>query len=241
MQKQGFGHTGKRDLPEGELKYQIRINLSEEFASVARENPASPVLFQLLQVLREHDAHLKHQKMALANFLPYFKNEELAEHVKNVDEALLKMADAGEHDGGEDVAAAFDAAMAADDTDDVDATLEAMQALRDATNAFIERHADNPEIEGYKEAVEHFFDRCCRLYLWTKETVQKQMVKGENGFYSTRFSIYADGGQEVYSKDVADQLEADLQPLKEAGMIKVIQRFDSDPKNNPQAPEKFHI
>lgn len=244
MHKQGFGHTGKRDLPEGELKYQIRINLSEEFAAVASRNVASPELLPLLKVLREFDAHLKQQGSAFVNFLPYFKNEEQDAHLGALGMAMAKMQKAGKVEGTQDVLDAWKAAAAADDTDDVDATLEAMKGFRAATNALIERHADNASVADYKEAVDQFIERYCRLYLWTKETVQQKFFadgSSPNGFYSTRFSIYANGGQEVYDKDIADKLEEALKPLKESGMIKIIHRFDSDPANNPQAPEKFHI
>lgn len=244
MHKQGFGHTGPRDLPEGELKYQIRINLTEEFAAVASRNIASPDLLPLLQVLREFDAHLKQQGSAFVNFLPYFKDEEQDAHLGAIGMAMAKMQKAGKVEGTQDVLDALKAAVAADDTDDVDATLEAMKGFRAATNALIESHADNESVADYKKAVDQFIDRYCRLYLWTKETVQEKFFadgSSPNGFYSTRFTIYADGGQEVYDKEIAQKLEEALTPLKDAGMVKVIQKFDTDPANNPQAPEKFHI
>jgi hypothetical protein len=75
------------------------------------------------------------------------------------------------------------------------------------------------------------------LYRWTKDTIEKP---GKKEQYATRFTVYADGGKEVYSKAVADALEADLQPFVKAGMITKLNKFDANPANNPQAPKRFH-
>lgn len=74
------------------------------------------------------------------------------------------------------------------------------------------------------------------LYRWTKDTIEQP---GKEQQYATRFTIYASGGQEVYDKAVADALEADLQPLKESGMVTKISNISADPARNPQAPAKF--
>jgi hypothetical protein len=71
-----------------------------------------------------------------------------------------------------------------------------------------------------------------RLYLWTMRDIIEKPEKKEA--YSKRFTIYADGNQEVYSKKTANGLEKDLKALQESGMIEKIQVFSSDPEKNPQ-------
>ena len=51
------------------------------------------------------------------------------------------------------------------------------------------------------------------------------------------FTVYADD-REVYAKEVADALEADLQPLATSGLITRISKYDTDPANNPQSPQR---
>ena len=75
------------------------------------------------------------------------------------------------------------------------------------------------------------------LYRWTKDTIEQ---KGKKEAYRTRFTIYADGGKEVYDKAIASALRKDLKPLMEAGFITKISNISADPKRNPQAPKRFH-
>jgi hypothetical protein len=56
--------------------------------------------------------------------------------------------------------------------------------------------------------------------------------------YLKSFTIHA-GGEEVYTKVIADALEADLQALAPAGIIARIAKYDTNPANNPQPPERF--
>ena len=72
------------------------------------------------------------------------------------------------------------------------------------------------------------------LYDWTKKVVDNPAKEVQ---YATRFTVYADGGKEVYDKAIADGLEADLQPLL-GNMITKINKFDSNPANNPQPPRQ---
>jgi hypothetical protein len=44
------------------------------------------------------------------------------------------------------------------------------------------------------------------------------------------------GEREVYAKEIADALEADLQPLETSGLITRISKYDANPANNPQPP-----
>jgi hypothetical protein len=47
------------------------------------------------------------------------------------------------------------------------------------------------------------------------------------------FTVYVDE-QEVYAKEIADALEAELQPLATTGLIARISKYDTNPANNPQ-------
>jgi len=72
------------------------------------------------------------------------------------------------------------------------------------------------------------------LYRWTKATIEDSVKKDK---YLKSFTLYVDG-QEVYGKEVADALEADLQPLITSGVIKRISKYDTNPANNPQPPDR---
>jgi hypothetical protein len=74
------------------------------------------------------------------------------------------------------------------------------------------------------------------LYKWTKDTVMKP---GKEEAYASRFTIYEGEKAQIYSKDLADAVEADLKPLKDSGMILKINKFDSNPAKNPQAGPEF--
>jgi hypothetical protein len=51
------------------------------------------------------------------------------------------------------------------------------------------------------------------------------------------FTLYVDD-REIYAKEVADALEAALQPLVTSGVIKRISKYDTNPANNPQPPQR---
>ena len=198
MHTKGFGHTGERNIPEGDLKWQVRINLSERFADAVRANPADPALKPLADVLGKYNATIKNSDMSFADFLPYFMQEEMPQRLKQLD----------------DLAQAF---KDADARDDVAAGIAAMQAWKKANDEMAERMI---------------------LFLWTKETMLKPETHKK---YATRFTVFADGGKEVYDKTVADALEADLTALMASGMVTKVNKFDSDPAHNPQAPGKFRL
>jgi hypothetical protein len=56
-------------LMGAELKYQLRLTLSDAFAKVAREHPDDPSIAPLTQLLRRHDAALRCQYDAFANYV----------------------------------------------------------------------------------------------------------------------------------------------------------------------------
>jgi len=134
-----------------EWDYQIRINLSDENASIARRDPADAALSPLGDILARHHAQLVNQFDAFAEY----------------------------------VSAA-------------------------------EKHG-----------VEHY-----PLYKWTKATIEDPQKKAKHlKFFSAHVR-----GEEVYAKEIADALEADLQPLVERGLIIKLSKHDTNPANNPQAP-----
>jgi hypothetical protein len=139
--------------PQTGWDYQIRVNLVDAFAAVARTNPSDSSLQPLADILTKYNATMKNQFDAFADF--------------------CRQAEAsGETDSD--------------------------------------------------------------LYRWTKQTIDKP---GKEAQYATRFTIYADGGKEVYDKAIADALEADLQPLM-GHLITKISKIDSNPANNPQPPRQ---
>ncbi|MCI5060750.1 MAG: hypothetical protein MRY79_06740 [Alphaproteobacteria bacterium] len=171
--KPSQGHNGPRDIGNGEWERQVRINLSAEFASIARCNIDDPVLKPLKDILIKYNADLKNQFDAFAD---YCKAQEELAASEGYTHRLLKLL--GLYEGA---------------TDSV-------------------------------------------LYKWTKDLVDNPEKEKQ---YAPRFTIYADGGKEVYDRDIADALEADLKVLLDSGMVTKVSNISSDPRRNPQAPEKF--
>jgi len=71
------------------------------------------------------------------------------------------------------------------------------------------------------------------LYQWTKATIENPAKREK---YLKSFTLYVDE-QEVYAKEIADALEADLQPLATSGFIARISKYDTNPANNHQPPK----
>jgi hypothetical protein len=74
-----------------------------------------------------------------------------------------------------------------------------------------------------------------QLYDWTKATIEDPLKKAK---HLKSFAIHV-RGREVYSKEEADALEADLQPLVDGIRITRLSRHDTNPASNPQIPERF--
>ena len=72
------------------------------------------------------------------------------------------------------------------------------------------------------------------LYKWTKDTIENNVKKQK---YLKSFTIYVDGNQ-LYEQKIADYLEDEIKKLNEKKILK-INRYNSDPKNNPQPPKKY--
>ena len=72
------------------------------------------------------------------------------------------------------------------------------------------------------------------LYKWTKDTIENNVKKIK---YLKSFTIYVNGEQ-LYEKKIADYLESEIKKLNEKKILK-INKYNSDPKNNPQPPKKY--
>ena len=73
------------------------------------------------------------------------------------------------------------------------------------------------------------------LYAWSKATIESPEKKAK---YLKSFTLYVDGN-EVYAKPLADAIESDLQPLVGRKLIMRLSKYDTNPANNPQAPEQY--
>ena len=136
-----------------ELKFQLRLTLSDEFAQVARNVPGDPSISTLTDILNRHDAVMKCQFDAFADYV---------------------------------------------------------------------REAEANGIENFD------------LYEWTKKTIDDPAKKSK---YTKSFALYV-GGDEVYEKDKADALEAELKPLVGGPIVAKIFKYDTDPAHNPQPPRQ---
>jgi hypothetical protein len=72
------------------------------------------------------------------------------------------------------------------------------------------------------------------LYAWTKAVIEDPVRKDK---YQKSFTLYVDG-QEVYAREVADALENGLRPLAASGLITRLSKYDTNPANNPQPPQR---
>lgn len=70
------------------------------------------------------------------------------------------------------------------------------------------------------------------LYAWTNATIEDPAKRAK---HRTAFAIHVEG-HEVYGKEIADALEADLRPLVGGPLIARMSKHDTNPANNPQPP-----
>ena len=146
-------HGAASDTDE-DLKFQIRVQLSEEFAKAVRESAANPELQSLYAILSSHNAELVCQYDAFAGY-------------------CLQIEQSGELDN--------------------------------------------------------------TLYRWTKATLEDSAKVSK---YVKIFTIYVNN-DEVYERTIADRLEQELQALVDSSVIMKMNRYDTNPATNPQAPEKY--
>jgi hypothetical protein len=135
-------------------QYQLRIDLADELAEVARRDPSDPALGPLPDILARHDTRLVCQYDAFAGYV-----------------------------------------------------------------AAMEREGSTDQ----------------SLYRWTKATIEDPAKKRK---FLKNFTLYV-GGEEVYAKERADALEAELRPLEGGPVVKRVAKYDTNPANNPQAPAQY--
>ena len=72
------------------------------------------------------------------------------------------------------------------------------------------------------------------LYRWTKETIEDEIKKNK---YKNIYSVIVNN-QQVYKEEIADSIK---QKIEEKNLKTIISmdKFDTQPKNNPQPPKKF--
>jgi hypothetical protein len=73
------------------------------------------------------------------------------------------------------------------------------------------------------------------LYEWTKETIEDPEKKTK---HLRAFAVRV-AGEELYDKDMADALEAELQPLVRDGLITRLSKHDNNPVNTMPIPDRF--
>jgi hypothetical protein len=73
------------------------------------------------------------------------------------------------------------------------------------------------------------------LYRWTKATIQDPAMRAR---HIRSFAVRV-ADQEVYGKDVADRIEADLKPLVGGDLVKRMSRHDTNPANNIPVPAAY--
>lgn len=73
------------------------------------------------------------------------------------------------------------------------------------------------------------------LYAWTKATIEDPVKEAK---YIKSFTLYV-GGDEVYDRDKAEALEAELAPLVGGGIVTRMTKHDTNPANNPQPPKEY--
>ena len=72
------------------------------------------------------------------------------------------------------------------------------------------------------------------LYKWTKDTIEDEIKKAK---YKKIHSVYVDK-QQVYKENIADKIIEEITSLN-LTTIESIDKFDTQPKNNPKPPEKY--
>jgi len=88
---------------------------------------------------------------------------------------------------------------------------------------------------GYVAEAERHGVESYPLYEWTKATIEDPAKKAK---YLKSFTLYIEGN-EVYAREKADALEADLQPLMDGALITRMSKHDTNPANNPQPPARY--
>src|ERR1700712_4079894 len=73
------------------------------------------------------------------------------------------------------------------------------------------------------------------LYARTKATIEDPVKRAK---HLKSFALHVNG-REIYTKEVTDALEADLQPLVGSKLVERLSKHDTNPASNPQPPAKY--
>ena len=73
------------------------------------------------------------------------------------------------------------------------------------------------------------------LYQWTKDSLSR---KDKIEKYHNSYTVYINS-EEVYSENLANNIENDLLELVDKETVLRISKHDTNPKNNPQPPSKY--
>ena len=88
---------------------------------------------------------------------------------------------------------------------------------------------------GYVAEAEKHGTKDYPLYEWTKATIEDPAKKRK---YLKSFTLYVDGDA-VYTKEKADLLETELQPLVGGKIVTRMSKHDTNPANSPQPPARY--
>ena len=129
----------------------------------------------------------------------------------------------------------------------IDVTEDIAQAVRNKSYFKLNEYIDaillkvDAELICQFDAFNNFVIECEKenntnnaLYKWTKDTIENSLKKKK---YLKSFTVYVNGEQ-LYEKKTADYLESEIKKLNEKKILK-INKYNSDPKNNPQPPKKY--
>ncbi len=111
-------------------------------------------------------------------------------------------------------------------------TLKPLTEILDKHNATLVCQFD--AFAGYVAEAEKLGTDKYPLYEWTKETIEDPAKKAK---YIKSFTLYVDD-DEVYDKEKADALEADLKPMIDSKFIVRMSKIDTNPAKNPQPPAR---
>ena len=85
-------------------------------------------------------------------------------------------------------------------------------------------------LEAEKNGIENY-----PLYQWTKDSLTR---KDKLEKYHNSYTVYINT-EEVYSENLANNIENDLLELVDKETVLRISKHDTNPKNNPQPPSKY--
>ena len=112
-------------------------------------------------------------------------------------------------------------------------TLKPLTNILDRHNANLQCQYD--AFAGYVDEAEQRGIEAYPLYKWTKATIEDPIKKDK---YLRVFTLYING-EEVYAKQKADALEAELKPLVGGALVTHLTKHDTNPANNPQPPKQY--